>query len=262
MTTKPTGEAPAAVRIPDELQGSIPRQVRLTRGGAALAVTAVVMAVGALVSAILMSIAYQRDQRERQVRSRDTVIVPAEVAAVRVTRGDHPKRVITYRYEAGGRLHTGTTSVGEKTHREVKAGSTIDVGYIPADPAASWMAGHEPGGMPLVAVVLVPIGLALGGVAMAMGLRRQWILMMEGRPALARITEYKKVHRDEHHAYSVRYQFKTLSGGTGTGSFEVGKNPPPVGTVVPIVYHRDNPRRTARYPLHLVRPERGRDRVR
>ncbi len=261
MTMQAGGETEGA-RIPDELQGSIPREVRLSGGGVVLAVVAVAMAVGALVSAILMSIAYQRQQREQQIRERDAVTVQAEVADVTVRRGDNPRRIVTYRYEAGGRLYTGRTSFGERAHRELEAGSRIAIGYVPSAPGTSWMIGHEPGGVPLVAIVLIPLGLVSGAAAMALGLRRQWILLMEGRPALARVIDQKRVHRDKHRAYQVTYEFQTLSGSTKTGSFEVGKNPPAVGTVVPIVYHPDNPRRTAKYPLTLVRPDRPRDGLR
>jgi hypothetical protein len=66
----------------------------------------------------------------------------------------------------------------------------------------------------------------------------------------------KKVKKDQGKAYRVSYEFQTISGATKTSRCEVGKAPPVVGAVMPIVYHRDKPEWSARYPLQLVRPGR------
>ena len=89
-------------------------------------------------------------------------------------------------------------------------------------------------------------------------MRRQWILLSEGRVAQARVIGSKKVSRDKARAYRVSYEFQTLSGAKQTSRCEVGKTPPPIGAMIPIVYHRDKPPWSATYPMQLVRPERGR----
>jgi hypothetical protein len=225
----------------------------LTCGGVALAIVGVILLAGAVASAILLLITYDRQARQRQLRARDAVSAQAEVVNVRVRRGDHPQRILTYRYEVEGRLYSGTASFGERQHRDIVPGSLAEIGYVPSQPGESWMIGHEPSGLPLLLVPLVPAVLLVGAGAIAWGLRRQRMLLSEGRGALARVTGHTKVQRDKHRAFRVKYEFETLSGATSTGSFEVGKNPPPAGTLVPIVYHRDNPRWSARYPLQLVR---------
>ncbi len=250
MHAQPAG----GVRIPVELEGSVPRAVRLTRGGVALAIAAMLLPIAAVTAAILLSITYQRQARERDVRAREGATAQAEVDDVRITHGDHPRRIVTYRYEVGGVVYPGAASFSERTHRELEAGSLVEIGYVPSDPARSWMTGHEPDAMPVLLVVAIPLILASIAAAMAFGLRSQWTLLTEGRPALARVVAHKHVHRDKHRAYRVSYEFSTLSGATQAGSFEVAKNPPPVGTIVPIVYHRDKPKWSAKYPVSLVRP--------
>jgi hypothetical protein len=74
----PSG-ATADLRLPQELLGSVPRDVRLTGGGIAVASLAVAAAVGALVAGIVMTVAYMRAHDERQVRERDGVEANAAV---------------------------------------------------------------------------------------------------------------------------------------------------------------------------------------
>lgn len=260
-TTQATGDR-TAVRIPDELQGSLPRHVRLTGWGIALAVLTVVMAAAAVAAAILLSILHQHQDRQRQIRQRDAVAIQAEVVNVRLQGGDHPRRIVTYRYEVDGRLYGGTVSFGRRERLDITEGRLIPVAYVPAEPHTSWMVGREPKLFPLILIPLLSVGLLAGAAGMALGLRRQWILLSEGRPALATVLDHKKVHRDKHNVYRITYEFHTLDGARKTGAFDVGSKPPAVGTILPIIYHRDNPGRAAKYPFALVRPERLAYRVR
>lgn len=261
MATHATRRSPT-VAVPDELLGVVPRQVRLTGGGLAVAVMAVAMAAAAVASAILLSIAYDRDGRERQLRARDAVTAQAEIVQVTLEHGDHPGRIVTYLYEVNGRRYTGRTTLRERDRREVREGGVGPIWYLASRPGTSWMAGYEPDGFPVLLIPVISIALLLGAAGFAWIVRRQWILLSEGRVAQARVTGHEKVQHGEHRALRVSYEFRTLSGATRTGSYEVSKNPPPEGSFLPIVYHRDNPSRTARYPLQLVRPVRRRRLVR
>jgi hypothetical protein len=93
-------------------------------------------------------------------------------------------------------------------------------------------------------------------VAVARSVRRQWVLLTEGRVARARVIGTKKVRSDHGTRFRVSYEFQTLSGATQTSRCEVGKTPPQIGAVIPIVYHRDKPQWSAAYPFQLVRPGR------
>jgi hypothetical protein len=239
------------------LLGSVPRDVRLTSGGFAVAVTAIALAVAALVSAIVMSIAFAQSESERQRRQRESSTADAEVVQIAVTRGEQRGRTVTYRYEVDGRRYTGTARLRGSDRRDLKDGSLIRIGYLASRPETNWLTGYEPRGFPLWAIPLVALSLLLAAAAVARSVRRQWILLAEGRVAQARVISTKKVRREHSTAFRVSYEFQTLSGATQTSRCEVGKTPPPIGTLIPIVYHRDKPQWSRAYPFELVRPARS-----
>lgn len=250
--------AAAATGIPEELRGAVPRQVRLSGAGVAVTALAIALAVGALVSAILMSIAYDRAERAKQVRAREAVATGAEVVGVALTHGDHPRWIITYQYEVNARRYSDRATLSAAEGRHLARGSVLPVAYVASNPVESWIEGHEPGTFPLLLIPVITVALLSGAVGTTWALRRQWTLLSEGRPALARITGHKTVKHSHHKTNRVGYVFETLSGSTHTGSYEVPKNPPQAGILVPIVYHRDDPARSTKYPMQLVRAARVR----
>jgi hypothetical protein len=127
---------------------------------------------------------------------------------------------------------------------------------MPSHPEKSWMIGYGSASFPLWMIPLTVLSLLVTAAAIARGVRRQWILLSEGRVAQARVIGLKKVHKDKRTAYRVSYEFQTLSGARQESRCEVGKAPPPVGAVIAIVYHRDKPKWSAAYPMQLVRPGR------
>jgi hypothetical protein len=234
----------------------VPRDVRLTGGGLAVAAVAIAIAIGALVAVIFMSIAYARTSDERMLREREAVAGEAEVVQVVERRGESQRRDVTYRYDVDGRTYTGQTRLHKGDRREMAQGTGVPIAYVASQPAKSWMVGYGSAGFPVWMIPLTALSLLATAAAVSRGLRRQWILLSEGRPARARVTGLKEVHNDERRAYRVSYEFQTLSGATQTSRCEVGKAPPPIGAVIPIVYHRDKPAWSAAYPLQLVRPGR------
>jgi uncharacterized protein DUF3592 len=254
MTAAPRQKAGT---VPPELLGSVPRDVRLTFAGIALTVVGIACVVGAFATAIGMSVAYMRTHAERQLRERAGVSETADVIDVVVRRGEHPRRDVTYRYDVDGRAYTGRATLREKDRPNIARGTPVPIEYLPSRPEVSWLAGARPSVFPLVVIPLVVLSLLASGGIVAHSVRRQRILLSEGRVALAHVTGFKKVHRDKHRVFRVSYEFETISGAKQTARFEVGRNPPPVGTVVPIVYHRERPQWSATYPLALVRPRRG-----
>jgi hypothetical protein len=257
MITAQAVRRPEPSRLPPELLGSVPRDVRLTSGGVAVVVTAIVLAIGALVSAIVMVVVYARSESERQLREQDSVTAGAEVVRIAVARGEEQRRTVTYRYDVDGRRYTGTARLRESDRRDLKTGDPIQIGYLASRPQTNWLTGYERRGFPIWTIPIVSLSLLLAAAAVARSVRRQWILLSEGRAAQARVISTKKVHRDHKRtAFRVSYEFQTLSGAKQTSRCEVGKTPPPIGTQIPIVYHRDKPQWSAAYPLQLVRPGR------
>jgi hypothetical protein len=255
MTAHPSAKSDTP-RLPTELLGSVPRDVRLTGGGLAVAAVAIAIAIGALAAAIFMSIAYARTSDEWMLREREAVAGEAEVVQVIARRGEPQRRDVKYRYYVDGRSYTGQTRLRKGDRRDMAQGSVVPIAYVASQPEKSWMVGYRSTGFPVWMIPLTVLSLLATAAAISRGLRRQWILLSEGRPAQARVTGLQTVHNDERRAYRVSYEFQTLSGATQTSRCEVGKAPPPVGAVIPIVYHRDKPDWSAAYPLQLVRPGR------
>jgi hypothetical protein len=252
MTADPVQKAGA---VPSELLGSVPRDVRLTFAGIALTVVGIAFVVGALATALGMSVAYLRTDAERQLRERVGVSDIAEVIEVAVRRGEHPRRDVRYRYDVDGRAYTGRATLREKDRPTIARGTPIPIEYLPAQPEKSWLAGARPSVVPLVLIPFAVLALLASAGVIACSVRRQWILLSEGRVAVARVTASKKVSRDTGRAYKVSYEFQTLSGARQTSRCETGKAPA-LGAVIPIVYHRDQPSWSTMYPLQLVRPAR------
>jgi hypothetical protein len=250
MSSGRNGGTPA---FPSELTGMVPRDVRFTSAGIAVVAIVCLLVLGALVSAILLSIDVARARHPRERAS-----TLAQTVAVEVRRGEHPRRGVSYRFEVDGRAFAGRATLRERDRRDLFEGGTIQVEYIRSDPSMNWVTGYEPRPVPAWAVPLVAgVLIALAG-AIAWHLRRDWVLMSEGRGVQGRVIGQKKVHRDKHTAYQITCSFQDFSGATRTMHYDVAKAPPAAGTPITIVYHRDNPRWNRVYPLKFVRPARAR----
>jgi hypothetical protein len=249
----PSG-ATADLRLPQELLGSVPRDVRLTGGGIAVASLAVAAAVGALLAGIVMSAIYARASAERQLRERDAVTAEARVVQIQERRGDGPRRVVTYRYDVNGRGYTGRTSLRNSDRRPMTQGAAVRIAFVPSEPDRSWMIGYARTGFPLWVIPLTVFSLATTALALVWSLRRQWMLLSEGRVARAQVTALKKVSSDKGKRYRVTYEFQTISGARQRSRSDVSKAPPAIGATIPVVYHRDQPEWSATYPMPLVRP--------
>jgi len=243
------------IGIPPELTGTIPRNVALTGGGIALTVIASVMATGAIVAAVALAAANMRSADAVRLRAREGVSAQATVTAARTTRGDNPRRVLNYRYDVDGRAYGGEARLHERDARSIEIGDRIGIRYLRSAPERNWLAGEEADVEPPIFLIpLITLSMLGGAAAMAWGIRRQWLLLADGRAALARVTASKTVTHQHGHTYRVSYEFQTMSGATVTAKSEAGKRPPPIGSMIPIVYHRESPKWSAVYPLQLVRP--------
>jgi hypothetical protein len=241
-----------------ELSGVIPREVRLTGAGIALTATAVVLGIGVITSAIVLFLAYTQSEDRRQLRAREKRGIDAQVVAVARSGDEGRRRLVSYRFEVDDRSHTGRTRLRERDRRPVAQGMRLSIEYMPSHPDESWIVGYEPGRFPIWPMLIIPTTLLVLTAVTARCVRRQWTLLSEGRVAQARVTAHKRLPVGEHRGYQVTSEFQDLSGARHTAQFDSQKTPPPIGTIVPIVYHRDNPNWSAVYPFRLVRPARVR----
>src|SRR5204862_4465732 len=107
----------------------------------------------------------------------------------------------------------------------------IGIRYLRSAPERSWLAGTgqsaEP---PIFLIPLISLSMLGGAAAMAWAVRRQWLLLVDGRPALARVTASKRFARQHHHGYRVSYEFPTLSGAPMSARSERTKATTPTAT--------------------------------
>lgn len=243
--------------LPAELQRSVPRQVALTASGWVALAAAVLLSFGGLLAGAWLYVAAERDVALRREVASNTVSTVAEVTTVQRRRGDDGKTEVTYRYTANGGDYVGLVRLSKRAGSRLAPGTRIPVRYLVSAPERSWLPGREPQGVEFWVVPLVALPLCAAGAVSALTLSRQHRLLVYGRPALAQVTEARKFSRAHNHGhgYHVAFEFHLLSGARRTGSFDVQKNPPPAGAASVIVYDPEHPRRHARYPLQLVRPE-------
>ena len=223
--------------------------VRLTASGKTVMALAFLLSAAAVAAAVLLPVVHTRQRAERDRLRKDGIATAATVMAVTVTREDQPRQEVTYRYDAVGRSYERTTRMPIKDRRLLTVGTRLPIFYLDAEPARSWLPGREQNVLPLWIVPLVTCLLAIFSGALFWRVRNDRVLLAEGRVVQGRVVDTKKVKHQHHHAHRVRYTFRTLSGATVTGRAEMRRAP---GDVVSVLYHRDNPRRNAVYPLTLV----------
>jgi hypothetical protein len=160
---------------------------------------------------------------------------------------------VHYRYVEGGREHSGATEVRRQDRDRYTVGSTVPIRYLATEPDASWLEGYTPDRRPTWPAFVVS-GAAMVAVACPLALiRRQRRLLTYGRGAVAVITGVEKKRSDKGTYWKVHYEWTLLSGAKRTGHYKHGKKQPPaIGTTIPIVYDRDQPSRHSKYPLSLV----------
>jgi hypothetical protein len=239
--------------IPPELVSSRPRPVRLTGVGRLVAAIGALLPVAALLSGFWLHDQAVRDRALRQAVDEQGISAQAVVTELTRTWEKDARYFVRYEYFAGERLYQGRSSVGRGYWTNLRQGSPIIVRYLPPRPEQSWIRGYEPRGVPFWAGPVVAIGLVISALALGYALRRQWVLLAEGRGALAQVTRSKRV-RSQHGAhYVVYYEFRLMSGAASSGRYTSRRTPPPDGTTICVVYDPDRPNRSARYPLTLVR---------
>jgi hypothetical protein len=239
--------------IPPELVSSRPRPVRLTGTGRLVAGLGVLLPVAALVSGFWLHAEAVRGRALRDAIDREGVSTGGEVVELTRTRGDKPKYFVDYTYTAGERLYHRRASVRRAYWSKLRPGSPLTVRYLPSRPEEGWRLGYEPRGVPFWLGPVAVVTLTFLTWVTWYHLRSEWMLLGEGRGALARVTRSKKT-RSQHGAhYDVYYEFGLMSGSVRSGHHSSKKSPPPDGTTICVVYDPDRPDHSARYPLALVR---------
>jgi hypothetical protein len=241
-----------AARPVPELPTSRPRPVRLTGTGWFVAIFGMLLLAGAPVAGFWLHTTAVRGRTLRETIDKEAVAATAVVSDLTRTRGKSPKYYVNYRYAAAGRLHEGRASVNRTSWTKLRVGDSLTVRYLPSEPGRSWLRGYQP--VPFWAGPVVALSMAVIGIFPWYALRRQWMLLAEGRPAQAQVTVSKKVRHQHGSHYQVSYEFRLMSGATRGGRYDSQKSPPASGTTIQVVYNPDRPEHSMPYPLALVRP--------
>jgi hypothetical protein len=242
---------------PPELSRSAPRDLRLTRRGRVLMVLAWLIASAALpCGALLYRVARQESDAAAAFDQR-AVSTIAVVDRLWRKKGDGNPAFAALHFDAGGTRIAGEVRMRRSAWQELQVGAALPIRYLPDDPRQWRIAGARPRGMPFWVAYLIPVALIAVSLACAAEVRRQRVLLAEGRVAPARITSLKKHHGAHGAAHNeIAYEFPLLGGGTATGRASATKSSAVGGTIC-VVYDPDRPGRNRPYPFSLVAPDSG-----
>ena len=186
--------------------------------------------------------------------SAERMVSGGQLTGIRNRGGEDGKRsTVAYRYTVNGQEYTGSTTLRGSNRDLYRVGSPIAVWYLPSEPQASWIDGDAPHLQSAWPGLAIFAACGIAAVLLVLRLKRQSNLLTYGRPALAVIRKVEKKKSDKGSYWRVQYEWTLLSGATRQGHYTThGKNPPEVGATIPIVYDRDEPMRSGKYPLSLV----------
>src|SRR6202012_4123754 len=114
---------------------------------------------------------------------------------------------VDYSYEVNESRFTRGSSMSRSAGRGFSPGAIVDVRYVPANPARSWIAGHEPEAIPVWVPFLVGGLMCLSGVLLLWSVRRQRSMLERGRAAIARVTTTRRI-RSEYKTSSVSVNYE------------------------------------------------------
>jgi hypothetical protein len=238
-------------QAPRELRRAIPREVRLAKGGIAVAVLAVLFLFGALAGGVLLGEKARRQGAER--RDLDAHGVPAEAVVTRLWHGSDKEQapMVAYEFPYSGRIFRHSTRAPQKVWKNLSEGSKVAIRFLPDHPENNTPLDWKGDGpMPVFVPFLVAAMGGFGSFAMFWMLRFQRRLLSEGKAAMGIV---RKSRRSSHGKKVITYEY-VLPGGRvikrTSGPTHQVRAP---GTVVTVVYDPEKPTRSALYPLDLVR---------
>jgi hypothetical protein len=242
---------------PTELSRSAPRDLRLTHRGRVLIVLAWLIASAAVPCGALLYRVARQDFDAAAAFDEHAVSTTAVVDRLWRKKGDGNPTFAAFHFDAGGSRIAGEVRMRKAAWQELQVGAALPVRYLPDDPRHWRIAGARPGGLPFWVAYLIPVVMITVSLACAAEVRRQRVLLAEGRVAPGRITAIKKHHGAHGAAHNeIAYEFPLLGGGTATGRASASKSSV-VGATISVLYDPDRPGRNRPYPFPLVAPDRG-----
>ncbi len=225
------------------------RPVRLTRQGKLMIALCLMMLLG---SAFLGNFLFHKARQQNDDRALlldQGVPVTATVTRLWRTSDKDSRHMVTYRFLFGGEAYSHGVSISSSRWRALHIGDELPVTVLPSHPALNHPAAWPPEALPLWFPYPVTLLMAAMALVMILPIRRQYALLLEGRPAPGRVTGHR---RASHNQSVLLYEFRQLSGAIAKGR-STSRRPPADGTPLCILYDPERPRRSAIYPMSLVR---------
>jgi hypothetical protein len=243
---------------PRELLHSPPRQVQLSAGGKVLAALGFILVMAALVGGPLLireSLRQADASRAFQAEALET-----EGRVLRLSRrgdGDDKRYIVEYSFTHDGRSYSKEGRVSSSRWKKLKEDGPLGVTYLPSNPGESYPSGRQPRGLPIAVPIVAIVAAFASAVAIAWGLNRSRELLEYGRVAPAVITDIQK-YSTGHGASGrvLKYEFPTASGALAKGKSSCDRKGVEIGSVLSIMYDPNQPRRSALYPMQLVKVSR------
>jgi hypothetical protein len=235
---------------PRELAGSLPREVRLSGQGKFVVALAVLLLAGAIAATAGFSV-----MSGRQARRRDLLLKAGQTTTAAVTRrwqqssGEDVRHMIAYQFSWNGSTYTGRSAVPSRLWKTWDKGALLDVTFLPSNPARNRPAAVRDAVMPIWIPPIIGLFLAGTSALIFFSTRRDARVLSEGRPAPAIVTRHSRSENGK----VAHYEFRLLSGAIAKGKTQPKRKPPATGTVICVLYDRDNPRLNRAYPLATVR---------
>jgi len=239
---------------PDVLRRSRPREVSLTRAGVGVSIIAVLLVIGGILVTVLVGGQIARESANARLLQSQGVSTMGEVARLWITGGEDPSYRVAYRFHVDSRAVDGRQTIARAQWARLQEGEAVDLLYVPSRPSVSCLAGSIPKPKPAWVQFVVGIPLIVGGLLLPLQIRRQKRLLSEGKPAPAVITKNRRVYYQHGARQNITlYEFVLPDGsvrkGRGCASRQLG----PSGAGICVLYDPDNPRRSAPYPMKLVK---------
>ena len=254
MTTK---DLSRSTEPPIEFWRSRPRDVQLSATGVFVTVLAVALLIGSVVLTVALSRKAATEARDRQLFQTTGVTTSAHVLRLWRESNDNKTPRVEYTYEANGRDFIGRSMLPLRRWQSLRPSDALDVRYLSSTPEQSVVVHAEPETLPRWLPVLLGLLTAASGVLPLGAIQMQRRLLAEGRIARATVTKITKAHTSHGGSYrKVVFTYPTLSGSTIVAKASTSRKAPDVGTAIWVVYDPDNPKRSAMYPLQLVKVSR------
>ena len=135
----------ARLSLPPELERSAPRDVGLTAGGLTLILLAWLLAAGALAAGVALYLEAQRQADAASDFDRRGVTANAVVDRLWRKKGDGKPAFAAFHFDADGARIDGESRMQLSAWRELRAGSTVPVRYLPDNPRRFVVAGRAAG---------------------------------------------------------------------------------------------------------------------